>query len=157
MAELPTQPRSNLELQILRTRHPPTTYLHQICDLLSEEGIAVSPEQISVRISEIGNADRIFLAVEGEHLIGYAHLRVLHDVFRDAYAEIAIIIVQATRRREGFGRRLIAAAETWARQSQYSHLLHRTDVAHTTGYAFFTALGYQQDTTSLDLIQPLQT
>lgn len=156
MDELPTQPRSNLELQILRTRHPPTTYLHQMCDLLSSEGITISPEQISTRISELGDGDRIFLAVEGDHLVGYAHLRVLHDLPRDAHAEVASIIVQSNRRREGFGRRLITAAESWARQSLYSHLLLRTEVARTAGHAFFTALGYEQDATTLEYFQPLQ-
>jgi GNAT superfamily N-acetyltransferase len=145
------------ELQILRTRHPPTTYLHQLCDLLSTEGISVTPVLLSQRIDKLPDTDRLLFVVEGDQLIGYAHLRVVYHLDRGAVAEVATILVQPHRRRQGFGRRLIAAAETWARQADRSFLLLSSDVARTAGHAFFTALGYQQDSTRLEFIRELRS
>jgi len=157
MSESPTQPQPRTNLQILRTRHPPTTYLHQLCDLLDTEGITLSPEDLSNRLEEMPKEDRLLLAVEGDQLIGYAHLRIVHDLSREAMAEVVAIIVQPHRRRQGFGHRLIAAAETWARQAQRSHLLLHSDVARTSGHAFFSALGYQQESTKLEFSRNLHS
>lgn len=155
MSELPTQPKPRTELQILRARHPPATYLHQLCELLASEGMTLTPEDLSSRLGDLPPEERLLLAVEGDQLIGYAHLRIVHDLTREALAEMVAIIVQPHRRRQGFGRRLIAAAESWARQAQRSHLLLRSDVARTAGHAFFTALGYHQESTKLEFTRSL--
>jgi GNAT superfamily N-acetyltransferase len=157
MDESPTQPMPRAELQILRTRHPPITYLHQLSDLLATEGISVTPDLLGQRLGNFPNKDRLLLAVEGDQLIGYAHLRVVYHLDRGAVAEVATILVQPHRRRQGFGRRLIAAAETWARQADRSLLLLNSDVSRTAGHAFFTALGYKQDSTKLEFVRELQS
>jgi GNAT superfamily N-acetyltransferase len=157
MDESPTQPMARAELQILRTRHPPITYLHQLCDLLGTEGISLTPKQLGQSIDYLPEADRLLLVVKGDQLIGYAHLRVVYHLVRGAVAEVATILIQPHRRRQGYGRRLIAAAETWARQSDRSLLLLSSDVTRTAGHAFFTALGYQQDSTKLEFIRELQS
>lgn len=155
MNESQTQPQPRTNLQILRTRHPPATYLHQLCDLLSSEGITLSPEDLAKRLVEMPRDDRLILAVEGDELIGYAHLRIVHDLTREAMAEVVAIIVQNHRRRQGFGRRLIAAAETWARQAKRAFLLLSSDVTRVSGQAFFTALGYDQEATKLEFSRSL--
>ena len=157
MDELPTRPMTQAELQIIRTRHPPPTYLNQICDLLGTEGISITPIDLSMQFEELPEKDRLILAVEGDQLIGYAHIRIIFDPVHGPIAEVAAILIQPHRRREGFGRRLIAAAESWARQSKKSHLLLSSDVARTSGHAFFTALGYEQNATKLEFIRVLNS
>jgi GNAT superfamily N-acetyltransferase len=143
------------ELQIIRTRHPPATYLNQLCDLLGTEGITTTPTDLSNLLDMFPEKDRLILAVEGDQLVGYAHIRIVFDPIHGPIAEVAAIIVQPHRRREGFGRRLVAAAETWARQSKRSYLRLSSDVARTAGHAFFTALGYEQDATKLEFMREL--
>lgn len=157
MDELPTRPMPQAELQIIRTRHPPNTYLNQLCDLLGTEGISLTPIDLSAQLEEFPEKDRLILAVEGDQLIGYAHIRIVFDPVHGPIAEVAAIIIQPHRRREGFGRRLIAAAESWARQSRQSHLLLSSDVTRTSGHAFFTALGYKQNATKLEFIRVLSS
>ena len=155
MDELPTRPMPRAELQIIRTRHPPAIYLKQLSDLLGTEGITTTPNDLDLLLEKLPGKDRLILAVEGDQLIGYAHLRIVFDPVRGEVAEVAAIIVQPHRRREGFGRRLVASAETWARQSKRSHLRLSSDVARTAGHAFFSALGYEQDATKLEFIRAL--
>lgn len=144
-----------MELQLLRTRHPPYIFLQQLVGLLNSEKFDVSLEEIQNRIDKLPDKDRLFLAVEGEYLYGYAHLRIAHDLVDTETAVVVSIIVRENRRREGIGSRLIAAAETWARQSGRSRLLMRTDVVRTGAHAFFVALGYEGSSTQLEFIRPL--
>ncbi|MEE8120789.1 MAG: GNAT family N-acetyltransferase [Anaerolineales bacterium] len=144
-----------MELQLLRTRHPPYIFLQQLVGLLNSEKFDVSLEEIQNRIDKLPDKDRLFLAVEGEHLYGYAHLRIAHDLVDTETAVVVSVIVREDRRREGIGSRLIAAAETWARQSGRSRLLLRTDVIRTGAHAFFVALGYEGSSTQLEFIRHL--
>jgi len=144
-----------MELQLLRTRHPPEIFLQQLVQLLKSANVDISLEQIQERIDKIPNEDRLFLAVEGEQLYGYAHLCITHNLVDSETSVVVAIIVREDRRRQGIGSRLIAAAETWARQSGQSRLLLRTDVVRTNAHAFFVALGYEGSSTQLEFVRHL--
>jgi hypothetical protein len=70
----PTRPIPRGELQILRTRHPPATYIDQLSKLLKAENIIRTPDEVHAALEKLPDDDRLLLAVEGEQLIGYAHL-----------------------------------------------------------------------------------
>ncbi len=144
-----------MELQLLRTRHPPEIFLQQLIGLLQSEGFIISLEEVHSRIDKLPAEDRLILAVEGECLYGYAHLRIAHDLIDSETAVVVSVIVHVDRRRQGVGSRLIAAAETWARQAGRSRLLLRTDVIRTGAHAFFVALGYEGSSTQLEFIRHL--
>ena len=144
-----------MELQLLRTRHPPEIFLHQIVGLLKSDKVVISLEEAQNRVDKLPSEDRLLLAVEGESLYGYAHLRITHDLVDTETAVVVSVIVREDRRREGIGSRLIAAAETWARQSGRSRLLLRTDVVRTGAHAFFVSLGYEGSSTQLEFIRHL--
>jgi GNAT superfamily N-acetyltransferase len=144
-----------MELQLLRTRHPPEIFLQQLIELLQSEGVNISLEDFHSRLEKLPGDDRFILAVEGELLYGYAHLRVAHDLVDSETAVVVSIVVHKDRRRQGIGSRLMAAAETWARQSDRSRLLLRTDVVRTGAHAFFVALGYEGSSTQLEFIRHL--
>ena len=144
-----------MELQILRTRHPPEIYHAQLANLISQEGHPTMREDITNRLHQLPTKDRLLLAVDGENLLGYAHLRVSEDLVNDETAEVVAIAVEASNRRCGIGTRLINAAETWATQSGRARLLLKTDVVRTPAHAFFSALGYEKDSTTLEFIRNL--
>ncbi len=99
-----------MELQLLRTRHPPEIFLHQLIEFLHSEGVNISLEEFHSRIDKLPGDDRLLLAVEGEHLYGYAHLRIAHDLIDAETAVVVSVVVRADRRRQGVGSRLVAAA-----------------------------------------------
>jgi len=144
-----------MELQLLRTRHPPELFLQQLIGFLESAKVETSFEEIKYRIDNLPNEDRLLLAVEGECLYGYAHIGIAHDLIDADTAVVVSVIVREDRRRQGIGSRLIAAAETWARQSGRSRLLLRTNVVRTGAHAFFVALGYEGSSTQLEFIRHL--
>lgn len=144
-----------MDLQIIRTRHPPEIYLSQLTTLLQAEGFNTDEHQIIERLDNFPKEDRLLMAVEGELLLGYAHLHIAKTLSRNPAAEIVAIIVRAERRRQGIGRRLIAAAETWARQDGREHMLLHTEVIRTEAHAFYAALGYEKSATTIEFQRDL--
>jgi GNAT superfamily N-acetyltransferase len=144
------------DLQIIRTRHPPAIYLEQFALLNTESGYFANADDIRRRLETLPRSDRLLLAVKGDELLGYAHLRAISDLLNDETTEVVAIVVRQSHRRRSVGRRLINAAETWARETGRSRLLMRTAVTRTEAHAFFVALGYEKDSTSLEFVRDLQ-
>ena len=145
-----------MELQIIRTRHPPDAYLEQLATLLQSETSDVGLDDLRRRLELLPGDDRFFLALDAELLIGYAHLRVTHDLASEDSIELIDIIVTPELRREGVGRRLMTAAETWASQAERARLILRTDVVRSEALAFFSALGYEPSSTSQEYVRDLE-
>ncbi|MCK5053100.1 MAG: GNAT family N-acetyltransferase [Anaerolineales bacterium] len=144
-----------MELQLLRTRHPPELFLQQLIELFKSAGVDISLKEIYSRLDNLPREDRLILAVDGENLYGYAHLRIAHDLVEAETAVVVSVLVREDRRRQGIGSRLVSAAETWARQSGRSRLLLRTDVTRSGAHAFFVAQGYEECSTKLEFIRNL--
>ena len=142
-------------LQIIRTRNPPAIFLEQIALLQTEAGYSATASEVRRRLDALPRNDRLLLAVDGEKLLGFAHLRVTSDLINQDTAEVVMIIVRQSHRRRNIGRRLINAAETWARESGHARLLLRTEVIRTAAHAFFVALGYEETSTTLEFIREL--
>lgn len=144
-----------MSIQIIRTPHPPEPFLAQIAQLLQAENLAADEASIRQRADCLPREDRILMAVEGDLLLGFAHLRIARELTADEATEVVSIVVRRTHRRRGIGRMLVTAAETWARQSGRARLLLRTDVVRTAAHAFYIALGYQETATTVDFVRDL--
>lgn len=145
-----------MDMQIIRTRHPPDAYLQQLATILQLENPDVTLDDIRRRLELLPGDDRLFLALDAETLIGYAHLRVAHDLSSEDTVELLDIIVLPELRRQGVGRRLVTAAETWATQSERVKLVLQSNVVRTEALAFFSALGYLPSSTSQEFIRDLE-
>jgi GNAT superfamily N-acetyltransferase len=124
--------------------------------MLVEDGLRLDTEELRARLANLPKEDRLLIGLDGEHLAGFAHLRVSQDLTAGDTAEVVAIVVAKAYRRKGVGRHLIAAAETWALESGRARLLLRTDVVRTEAHAFFTALGYEKSSTTLEFIRDLE-
>jgi len=145
-----------MKLQIIRTRHPPGPHLAQLLGMVQEAGIRLGMDELRGRLASLPKEDRLLLGLDGERVAGAAHLRVSRDLTTEETAEVVAIFVSKAYRRQGVGRHLIAAAETWALESGRARLLLRTDVIRTDAHAFFTALGYEKAATTLEFIRDLE-
>ncbi|HMK07451.1 MAG TPA: GNAT family N-acetyltransferase [Anaerolineales bacterium] len=145
-----------MNLQIVRTRHPPEPHLGMLQAMLAEAGVRVEMDELRSRLESLPKEDRLLIGLDGERLAGFAHLRVSRDLTAGDTAEVVAIVVARAYRRKGVGRHLIAAAETWALESGRARLLLHTDVIRTEANAFFTALGYEKAATTLEFIRDLE-
>lgn len=144
-----------MNLQIVRTRHPPEAYHGPLVQLLQAAGASVTQQDFRRRLELLPETDRLFLALDSEALIGYAQLRVSHDLLAEDVVDLLSIVVGPSYRRQGVGTRLMTAAETWAMQAGRSCMRLRAEVVRSEALAFFAALGYQESATTQEFTRDL--
>ncbi len=144
-----------MDLQIIRTRHPPEAYQAQLADLLRGVAPGITVDDVQRRLALLPESDRLFLALDSDLLIGYAQLRVSHDLMAENQVDLLAIMVDPSKRRLGVGTRLMTAAETWAMQSDRANLRVRAEVIRTDALAFFAALGYAPSSTTQEFTRDL--
>jgi GNAT superfamily N-acetyltransferase len=84
------------------------------------------------------------LVCEGEAggLVGFIGAEQRLMIESGDRVEIVALVVDADLRRGGTGRRLVAAAEDWARARGIDRVLVRSNVARGEAHDFYPALGY---------------
>lgn len=89
------------------------------------------------------------LVCEGEAggLAGFIGVERRRLVESGDRVEIVALVVDAGARRGGTGRRLVAAAEDWARARGIDRVLVRSNIARPEAHAFYPALGYARSKT----------
>lgn len=73
---------------------------------------------------------------------GWIHVSGRRSLETDPLAEIAGLVVEAARRRQGIGRQLVDAAEAWARGRGYVRMRVRSNVARDAAHDFYSGLGF---------------
>jgi GNAT superfamily N-acetyltransferase len=136
-----------MNLQIIRTRHPPVTFIEQLALIHTEEGFPATSSDIRLRIENLARTDRLLFALDGETLLGYAHIRISGDLLS--------IFVRKPFQGHNVGRQLVNAAETWARESGSTRLLLRLDATLSDAQPFFMSLGFEHAATRLEFIRKL--
>ena len=116
-----------------------------VAALSGQLGYPASAERIAARFRDMaGDVDAgVFVAVSPDgSLAGWIHVCGRRSLESDPHAEIAGLVIDAARRRQGIGRRLVDAAETWARRHGYSYLKVRSNVTRDVAHEFYGGLGF---------------
>jgi len=89
-------------------------------------------------------ADAAVLVAErpGTGVVAWLHAAVLEMLESDRRCEILGLVVDAEHRRTGAGRRLVEAAEHWAREQGLDQAGVRSNVARAESHPFYERLGY---------------
>ena len=145
-----------MTLQIIRTLHPPEPILTQLAEMQTRAGFPATREDLRRRMASIPEEDRLLLALDGDKLMGYAHMHLSRTLLHDDTIDIVAILVRPDFRRRGIGRRLISAADVWARDTHCSRLRLCANVLETDLHAFFIALKYQETGTLIEFIDEIK-
>jgi GNAT superfamily N-acetyltransferase len=105
------------------------------------------PADLSVirdRLQRILNTpdDAVFVAEADSAVIGWLHVFLRPLLESDLSAEIGGLVVSRAARRHGVGRRLVAAAETWAQAHGAKLLTVRCRTERVEGNRFYEALSF---------------
>jgi N-acetylglutamate synthase-like GNAT family acetyltransferase len=117
----------------------------RIADLATQLGYPSSTEQVLVRLRTLpqDGSHAVYVAQnETDAVVGWLHVFALYPVAHDRVAEIAGLVVDATCRSSGVGKRLMEAAEHWARGKGLSAVVLRSNVIRESAHKFYEKLGY---------------
>jgi GNAT superfamily N-acetyltransferase len=115
-----------------------------VADLTTELGYPSTEEEIASRYDLIKDRSdaRLFVAQLAEIVVGWIHVQATCSLDFDPRAEIWGLVVAESRRGTGVGRRLVEAAEEWARSRHLGVIALRSNQLRTGAQGFYQHLGY---------------
>ncbi|WP_199715029.1 GNAT family N-acetyltransferase [Acutalibacter sp. 1XD8-33] len=95
--------------------------------------------------------DKILVAEREGQVVGYLHLVDYDVLYADHMKNIMGIAVDPGCRRQGIGRALLEAGETWAKEQDADGIRLVSGESRKGAHAFYRALGYEGNKMQLNL------
>lgn len=137
----PMQERSSVKVR--EARQDDTSAL---AALTGELGYPTTPEQMAERLSRITrDGDRAtFVAEQNGHVVGYAGVWCGHSYGADPpQSRVMALVVRSNARRQGIGRALMDAVESWSRQRNVAVVNLNTGHSRADAHSFYERRGYR--------------
>ncbi len=125
--------------------------VESIVSLALQLGYPTTSEAMKSRLERLReNVDHVILVAEltSHEVVGWVHVSSRVSFLDEPIAEIGGLVVDQNHRRRGIGRKLIQAAERWARSKGYSKVVVRSNVVRPEAHEFYPSVGYQLSKTS---------
>ncbi|MDL5033305.1 GNAT family N-acetyltransferase [Pelomonas sp. APW6] len=132
--------------------------LPAMAGLLGQLGYPVTAAELAARFARLAaRADHVLLVSESDvGLTGLCHLQQIPLIASDGYVEVHALVVDASHRRRGWGRRLLQEAERRSRALGATRLRLRSGVHREEAHRFYRDLGDAQRRASLAFERDLQ-
>jgi GNAT superfamily N-acetyltransferase len=118
-----------------------------VAELSGELGYPTPPEQGKRRLSSILESvdHEAFVATDQDgSVVGWIHVFATLRLEADAFAELGGLVIAASHRGHGIGKRLVAAAESWARQRGLDRVRVRSKASRGDARRFYQHDGYSR-------------
>ncbi|MBX5480880.1 MAG: GNAT family N-acetyltransferase [Myxococcaceae bacterium] len=131
---------------MLTVRRMAQADLERVAQLSGQLGYPVALSALDDRFARIASDPRqaLFVAEDAGRVIGWIHVHPQVLLESGSFAEIGGLVVDASVRRSGAGRALVAEAERFARTHGFVRLCVRSNVARVEAHAFYPALGFKR-------------
>lgn len=105
-----------------------------------------------------GNPDSQVLIAEGRDgaVLGWLHVFGNHLLESEGEAEVGGLVVDSRARGQGIGKRLMDAAEAWARGHGYTKVCVRSNTIRLETHRFYQRLGYNIMKSQYKFLKPLR-
>lgn len=122
-----------------------------VAELSEQLGYPASSELLRIRIETAARSqDRIALAaLRNAELVGWIDAAVERHLQAEDTVVIGGLVVRASARGCGVGRRLCEAVEQWARERGFRRVRVRSQIKREDAHRFYLRDGYRQVKTSL--------
>jgi GNAT superfamily N-acetyltransferase len=117
-----------------------------IARLSSQLGYPASDVEMHGRVCSLLNSPThaVYVATSESSVLGWVTGELRLSLETGPRAEITGLVVDATARRVGIGRALVASIEQWALRNRVNMVLVRSNVARAESHPFYAQLGYDQ-------------
>ena len=122
--------------------------------LTHQLGYDIASEDQKALLADIA-PDGVFVAVDGEEVIGWVHAFRCVMLQTEPFAEIAGLVVDEDRRGTGVGRALVHRIESWAAEQGLREIRVRSNVVREGAHRFYPQLGYSVVKTSTTFLKTL--
>jgi GNAT superfamily N-acetyltransferase len=126
-------------------------------DLLSQLGYGLDLPEVRRRYDIVaGSPDHaITLAAHDGRIVALCHIYARPALDKPPEAVVQALVVDQASRGLGIGKRMMAAAEAWAKDRGFNSIALASHVSRSDAHAFYEALGYRNEATSHQFRKPL--
>ena len=149
---------SNGKGQQLKIRRAKSADAPRLAELATELGYRSTSSQLRQRLRWISPASQnaVFVAeTKAAGVVGWLHVSKQALLESDIRAEVNGLVVKEGHRSLGAGRRLLAAAEDWARERGCKSMSVRSNVIRERAHKFYERNGYEHYKTQKSFRKPL--
>ena len=115
-----------------------------LAKLSGELGYPTTTEEMESRFDKVLSIpDNGIYVAELDSIVGWIHVALIQTLESNAFVEICGIVVSESHRGSGIGTRLIAVAESWAREKECYQLRVRTNIVREKTRMFYQQVGFQ--------------
>lgn len=109
-----------------------------------EMGYEFSLEKTTEKLSKLLKSpyDKIYVAIENEHVIGYVHANDYDVIYMDHLKNIMGIAVSSRYQHRGIGKRLLNEVEKWAKETGACGVRLVSGESRTGAHEFYKHCGY---------------
>ena len=153
--------KQEIELVSTQSAHVRVAQPHdsdRIADLAGQLGYPSTGEEVRKRLSQMQDANQYAVFVVENptgQIAGWIGVRVFRNVEISNCAEITGLVVDQEGRSRGVGRRLLDAAEEWARSIGCTAISVRSNVTRDRAHQFYAANAYEHVKTQKELRKKL--
>jgi GNAT superfamily N-acetyltransferase len=144
--------------ETVHIRLPTVEDASHLARLSTDLGYPASESTIISRLKPLlgSPAHRVVVAEIGQRVVGWAGAEVRMTLESDLKVEITGLVVDASARKSGIGRRLVAEIEGWARECGHKVVVVRSNVVRLESHPFYEKLGYERAKTQYAYTRVLQ-
>jgi N-acetylglutamate synthase-like GNAT family acetyltransferase len=117
-----------------------------IANLAAQLGYRVSDEIMRSRLEDAAKRpyEKVIVAEdEANKVVGWCTLEIISYIHVDPFVEITGFVVDEKSRKQGIGRKLVAAAEKWVGELRLSSISLHTNVIRKEAHLFYEANGFK--------------
>ncbi len=123
----------------------------ELAKLCGEMGYPSSASEVAARLLTLADQDDHWLLVATDvqdKPIGWVHAHLSYRLVVEVFAELGGLVVSEAHRGQGIGERLLAEAESWAKDLGVSIFRVRSNAVRERAHQFYLRAGYEQFKTS---------
>jgi GNAT superfamily N-acetyltransferase len=129
----------------MQIRHCRASDAEAVAALANELGYSTTAEQARARLAWLlPQGDHgVFAAEEDGRVVGWLHMHAARTLESDPFAELAGLVVTASRRGSGIGKALVEAGLAWAAEQRLATVRVRSNVVRAAAHRFYEARGFR--------------
>lgn len=118
--------------------------IHKIC--CEDLGYDCDTDLVKVRLENLDlNRERVFAADVDGKAVGYVHAEKYNTLYFESIVNIQGLAVAKGYRKNGYGKALMDAVETWAKECGIRMIRLNSGKTRTGAHEFYRKLGYDNE------------
>ena len=130
---------------------------NDICNICSKDlGYECKNELVKMRIEHLDEKrEMVFVAEVDNVVVGYIHVEKYNLLYFDSMANILGLAVAKKQQKQGWGRKLMEAAEQWSKENDIYTIRLSSGIGRKGAHKFYRAIGFSEEKQQVRFIKQL--